>query len=169
MSDHSFSSRRDMVFEGLSVMILPCFRLFDIQGESVHSVWKHTENVLEHKSEEWLPHSHCVPNTGSPRLPFCLPWHFFFSRALVGLERRNNSNPQNPQQRAEGYGNGWPARIQIFQRLGAASFVVGNLLAEVSLGSHGGLCSVFVRTCLAICRRGSSTLISISSRFAFSR
>lgn len=33
MSDHSFGSSRDMVFEGHFVMILPWFRLFEIQGE----------------------------------------------------------------------------------------------------------------------------------------
>lgn len=52
MSDQSFRSNIDMMFEGHFVMVLPWFRLFAIQGENVHSVRKQTENISEHKSKE---------------------------------------------------------------------------------------------------------------------
>lgn len=39
---------------------------------------------------------------------------------------------------------------------------MGKLPGEVSLDSHGGLFCVFVRTCLAICRRGASLFSSQS-------
>ena len=57
----------DMMFEGHFVMVLPWFRLFAIQGEKVHSVQKQIENISEHKSKEWLPHSTLCTHYGVPK------------------------------------------------------------------------------------------------------
>lgn len=98
----------------------------DPGGKCALCVWKQIENISAHESEEISPHSRSVPIMGSPRLSFCLSWHFFFSGAMVRLDGRNNNSPQNPQQRTEGGRNGWVERMHIFQGVGAASYLVGS-------------------------------------------
>lgn len=102
-------------------------------------------------------------------LPLCT--HYWVPKALVlfvlalflqrgrGRTRwEKQQQPAKPSAEKEGSLNGWAERRHIFQGLGAASFLVGKRLGEVSLGSRGGLCCVFVRACLAVCRRGISAL-----------
>lgn len=140
MSDQSFSSNTDMMFEGHFVMVLPWFRLFSIQGENVHSVQKQIENISEHKSKEWLPHSMLWPITGSPRLSFCLSWHFFFSCLRLDWVRKKTTNhPQNPQQRMRALETDNLKRCEILQERGAPNFIVGEAAWGDLQGSHRGL------------------------------
>lgn len=107
MSDQSFSSNADMMFEGHFVMILPWFRLFAIQGENVKANRKHIWAQIKRMITTLCALYPLLGPQGSRSV--CLGTFSLAAFGWTGWEKQ--LPPTKPSAENEGSGNGWPEKM----------------------------------------------------------
>lgn len=88
-----------------------------------------------------------VSITESPRLSFCLSWHFFFSCLPLDWvgEKKTNHHPQNPQQRMRAVDTDNLQRCDMLQERSAPNFTVRK-------AAWGDLPGLPPRSWLSVCQ-----------------